>query len=834
VTSAEKLQAIVPSGKFFSRLGQKFFFKGMRFEGAGNSPDFSDLIALRKRFDDLREGHATGLILNEKNAEPLLGLAAQSGLHALMEIEARPDELLSRAGYRALAARAADTIEAVRGSAALIGYLIDCPVEPAALRYHGIKRLKRRLRELIRLVRRADGSRIVALKHRPATAGLVSLDEDLVYAAMPPLSPAELRTYMIRLHNLAEARPLVLEFGEGGPDQDELVACAFGLGAAGVVAPATRPAALPSSLNIRMLSASELLPFVTLNGSCPPKPAKMPMVSVVICAYNAERTMRPCLESLNRLDYPNYEVVIVDDGSRDRTAEIAMDFPDFRLIRQPNKGLSVARNVGMHAAGGEIVAYTDSDCVVDPHWLSFMVRAMNDGGFDGCGGPNYAPHEEGWVEACVAASPGAPCHVLTADDRAEHLAGCNMAYRKAALLEIDGFDPQFTAAGDDVDACWRMLDAGFTLGFCPSAFVWHFRRNTVKAYYGQQRGYGKAEAMLYVKYPERFNALGQIKWRGTIPGLARTVPGGARQRIMATRRDTDFQEVHDAGLSVLKVLPLTAEWNLIAAAALAASFALGVTIMPALAALAMGPVWAMYYASKAPLEKCHDGLLSRMFVAMLAYSGPLARTIARHRHRSGARRARLFEETPRQRPSINWLRRTMRLDYWNEAYITRDSILERVSHFFAKIGRPAIVDSGWNDFDLAAKPDPWTRLEIRTADEEHSGMRLKTMVSARVRLSALARIGLGGLAALTVGAVMLGFPNAAIGLAAILGAAAVCAASETIETGRVAYRVIEQCALELNLIPLGTPTLAAQRARVETAPVIKPENSAEAAQPAGR
>jgi hypothetical protein len=329
-----------------------------------------------------------------------------------------------------------------------------------------------------------------------------------------------------------------------------------------------------------------------------------------------------------------------------------------------------------------------------------------------------------------------------------------MAYHKAALLEIGGFDARFTAAGDDVDACWRMLDAGFTLGFCPSAFVWHFRRNTVKAYYGQQHGYGKAEAMLYAKYPERFNALGQIKWRGTIPGLARTVPGGARRRIAATRRETDFQEVHDAGLSVLKVLPLTAEWNLIAAATLAASFALGVTIMPALAALAMGPVWAMYYASKAPIEKCHDGPLSWIFVAMLAYTGPIMRTIARYRHSGGARCARLFEEAPRQRPSVDWLRRGVRLDYWNEAYITRDSILERISRFFAEIGRPAIADSGWNDFDLAAKPDPWTRLEIRTADEEHSGMRLKTMVSARVRLSAAAKIGLAGLAALTAGAAM--------------------------------------------------------------------------------
>ena len=72
-----------------------------------------------------------------------------------------------------------------------------------------------------------------------------------------------------------------------------------------------------------------------------------------------------------------------------------------------------------------------------------------------------------------------------------------MVFTKAALLKVGGFDPQFTSAGDDVDVCWRILDAGMRLGFCPAAFVWHFRRNTIKAYYGQQRGYGRAEAMLY-------------------------------------------------------------------------------------------------------------------------------------------------------------------------------------------------------------------------------------------------------------------------------------------------------------------------------------------------
>ena len=828
----QKIPNVSRGGKFLCRLGEKFFLKAMRVDCAVDSPDFNQKLALCKRLDELKRAHTTAVILAERQAEPMLGLVARVGLYGIVEIEARPEYLLDRRQFRAMLSRVLHTTKILRSHAALMGYLVDCPVEPAALRYHGLDRLKRRLRKLIRTIRGVDGSRLVGLKHRPSTVGLALLEEDLIYVAMPALTPSELKNYVVRLHNLAEARPVVLEFGEELPGQDELVACAFGLGAAGVVAPAMRPAASPGALGIRMLSAGELLPFITLNGSCPPQPAETPMVSVVICAYNAERTMRACLESLRKIDYPNFEVVIVDDGSRDRTAEIAMDFPEFRLIRQPNKGLSVARNVGMQAARGDLVAYTDSDCVVDPHWLTLLARAMGEGRFDGCGGPNYAPHEDQWVAACVAASPGAPCHVLTADDRAEHLAGCNMVFRKTALLAIGGFDPQFTSAGDDVDICWRMLDAGFSLGFCPAAFVWHFRRNTVKAYYGQQRGYGRAEAMLFLKYPDRFNALGQIKWRGTIPGLARTVPGGTRPRIAWTRRRSDFQHVHDAQLSVPKVLPVTLEWNAAALVLMAAAYTAHVTLVPAVVMLALSPLWALFYAARAPIEKCHDGILARLFVAMLAYTGPVSRTLERYRWRKAARQKRLFESQPRQRPVIEWLARTMRLAYWNEAWTTRETILQRLGVLFAGAGHPAPSGSAWDDFDLMVETGLFTRLEIRSADEEHEGGRLKNHLAARLRLTKIARAALAMGAASALVALALRFDTAAFVVGAVTFGAAVCAISEGLENARLAYRVIEQCACELSLVPLGTLTRKGRNSiQAPAALAAKPEQSA---QPAGR
>ena len=95
---------------------------------------------------------------------------------------------------------------------------------------------------------------------------------------------------------------------------------------------------------------------------------------------------------------------------------------------------------------------------------------------------------------------------------------------------LGGFDPVYRAAGDDVDICWRFQDAGHVIGFSPAAIVWHFRRNTVKAYCNQQRGYGKAEALVYSKHPFRFNLFGQAKWLGRIYGDLST-------SLLLSRRD---------------------------------------------------------------------------------------------------------------------------------------------------------------------------------------------------------------------------------------------------------------------------------------------------------
>ena len=151
-------------------------------------------------------------------------------------------------------------------------------------------------------------------------------------------------------------------------------------------------------------------------------------------------------------------------------------------VRQKNMGLSYARNVGAQTATGDILAYTDGDCMADPDWLYYLVGTLLSGPYAGVGGPNISPPAANWVQACVSAAPGGPSHVLLTDVVAEHIPGCNMAFHRWAFERVGGFDPEYRKAGDDVDFCWRLQNAGQVIAFSASAIVWHYRRFTLQAF----------------------------------------------------------------------------------------------------------------------------------------------------------------------------------------------------------------------------------------------------------------------------------------------------------------------------------------------------------------
>ncbi|MGH7864042.1 MAG: hypothetical protein ACREQB_03570, partial [Candidatus Binataceae bacterium] len=220
-TSADSSIVVDTHGKFFSRNAQKFFFKGMRIGRTPAVLDFAEKLKLRERLGDLKSGYTTGIILDDSQAQQVLDLAAHTGLASLVEITIDPADVRDPDRWRGAVSRAAHLANILRGRPALVGYLVDCPLGQDELRAIGLERTRRRMRHLLTMLKQRDERMMVALRHRAATCALALLEEDFIYADVPPLSPIDLKDYIVGLHNLAESRPVVLEFPAGLAGQHE-------------------------------------------------------------------------------------------------------------------------------------------------------------------------------------------------------------------------------------------------------------------------------------------------------------------------------------------------------------------------------------------------------------------------------------------------------------------------------------------------------------------------------------------------------------------------------------------------------------------------------------
>ena len=294
-----------------------------------------------------------------------------------------------------------------------------------------------------------------------------------------------------------------------------------------------------------------------------PGPRPRVKVSVVVCAYNAAETLHDCLTSMERLIYPDFEVIVVNDGSRDSTGAIARQYPSCRVIDVDHAGLSAARNAGLAAATGEIVAYADADVRVDPDWLTYLVQPFANAEVVAAGGLSLPPPDSPWLAHCVARAPGGPTHVLLDDRTAEHVPGCNIAIRRDALRAIGGFNPIYLRAGDDVDVCWRLQAAGGRIEFMPGALVWHHHRSSVRAFWRQQVGYGEGESWLVPHHRQRFTGA-KIAWRGHIYSPLPFVRSLSRPRVnVGIWGSAAFPSVYHTQAFSLAFLPHTVRWQIV-------------------------------------------------------------------------------------------------------------------------------------------------------------------------------------------------------------------------------------------------------------------------------
>jgi O-antigen biosynthesis protein len=819
-------------GKFFFIGEKKHFIKGVTygpFPKGSHGAEFPERAIVDSDFSTMAEAGINTVRVFTVPPAWLLDAAEEAGLKLLVGLpwSQHIAFLDSRATQRQIRDAISAGVRNCRRHPAVFGYLIGNEIPPDMIRWHGAEAVRRFLKELAAAVKAEHAKALVSYANYPSSEYLtVDFTDFVCFNVYLHDQPAFAR-YIARLHNLALDQPLVLtEFGvdsfSHGEDAQRCmlawqVRAAFEAGVAGTFIFSWTDEWFTGGCLIENwafgLVDRERRPKPAFdeiarqyNGTLPPALQNYPRVSVVVCAYNAERTIDRCLASLAVLNYPDYEVIVVNDGSRDRTLEIAESYEYCRIISQPNKGLSVARNVGAEAATGEIVAYTDSDCVADPDWLTYLVAKIEASNLSACGGPNFPPPEDDLVAAAVAVAPGGPTHVLISDEVAEHIAGCNMAFRREVLLRVGGFDPIYHAAGDDVDICWRFQDAGYTIGFSPAAVVWHFRRNTVTAYCAQQRGYGKAEALVYSKHPFRFNLFGQAKWLGRIYGDLST-------SLLLSRRPVIYSGVFGRGLfqtlyeppsSLTAFLPLSFEWSAAALPLASAGIIGGGWLWLLTVPLLVTWVMCINGALKAPIDARFASFKARAFVALLIYLGPLLRGWERLRWRLKEMRTQKHVGLARteQRAQICWGTRAFNLVYWSEAAAEKEALICGLIDFLVPQKYFVVPDTGWSNWDLKIARGLCSRALVLVCAENHGGAKRLLRVRCAIRFSPIALFMLRGCAATTAFALILGWPMtaAAIGAIGVIGSTAM--GCQLIGFGRVMHRIIEAVAKQVRLIPL--------------------------------
>ncbi len=610
---------VTVDGKFLSLGTERFTIRGVTY--GTFRPDETGQEYVQATVDrDFRAIAAAGFNAVRLYTMPprwLLDAAQKHGLRVMVGLpwEQHVAFLDDHARARSILERIRAGVRECAGHPAVLCYAIGNEIPSSIVRWYGPKRIEAWLERLYESVKAIDPQAPVTYVNYPSTEYLDLPFLDFLCFNVYLEEQAQLQRYLARLQNLAGDRPLVLaEVGldsrRNGVEKQSAalqwqIQTALGAGAAGLFVFSWTDEWHRGGFDIedwdfglttRSREPKPALSAVAESFAQGPFPAATtwPRISVVVCTYNGARTLANCLDALGRLDYPDFEVIVVDDGSTDGSALIASEF-DVRVITTPNQGLSAARNTGMEAATGEIVAYTDDDARPEPQWLRFLAWSLLTTDHAGIGGPNIAPAGDGPIAACVANAPGGPVHVLLTDEIAEHIPGCNMAFRRDRLLEVGGFDPRFRTAGDDVDLCWRIQDQGWTIGFNPAAMVWHHRRNSLRTYWKQQQGYGKAEALLEAKWPNRYNALGHVAWSGRLYGSGWTRALGSRvgRIYQGTWGQAPFQSLYDQQTPLLATLPLMPEWWL-AVLGLTVLTLLGLIWQPLLLA---GPLLAVAIAA---------------------------------------------------------------------------------------------------------------------------------------------------------------------------------------------------------------------------------------------
>lgn len=206
---------------------------------------------------------------------------------------------------------------------------------------------------------------------------------------------------------------------------------------------------------------------------------RTPQATIVVAVYNGASTIEACVSSLLALRFPreDYEIIVVDNGSTDGTRAVLARLGDeVRILDEPTRGASAARNRGIRQARGSVIAFTDADCTVEPGWLAALVEPLHDQSVGIVGGPILGRVAGNRIERFGERIHDQQRAIEV--DRPPYVASGNWASRREVLCGAGLFDERLLRV-QDVDLAWRIRQSGYRLVYAPAATVRHRNERTV-------------------------------------------------------------------------------------------------------------------------------------------------------------------------------------------------------------------------------------------------------------------------------------------------------------------------------------------------------------------
>lgn len=237
------------------------------------------------------------------------------------------------------------------------------------------------------------------------------------------------------------------------------------------------------------------------------------MISVVMPVYNEAANIISTLEALYSNTVLPDEVIVADGGSTDNTVQLIKErFPQATVINNPEKNAAAGRNEGIKKAQGDVIAFTDGDCIVDKHWIENISKAFSEHEIDGLGGkvliaPPINHIEEYWGNLAwkLIMNFGDEPYIVDRCTLNDAFVTANCAYKRSLLVKVKGFNNWFANNAEDVDLCWRAIKSGGRLMYIPDVQIYAHNVTTINGVAKKSFRNGYSSSKLQKKYGSKVN-----------------------------------------------------------------------------------------------------------------------------------------------------------------------------------------------------------------------------------------------------------------------------------------------------------------------------------------